>query len=159
MIELETNHGVGKYTLVRGYQLVPGSFHRALFVCDMATAVGTWYVNGSAWQTQACAPSTRSGSNLFVGRYSYFVGNAHAAAFPISHVQIWNRALSSAESVQSTTTGSSVAPTITFNGTPATPAAWSATTIQTTVPSGATSGPVVVTVGGQSSNGVPFTTP
>jgi len=44
-----------------------------------------------------------------------------------------------------------------FNGVTATPSSWSATSIVVPVPSGATTGPVVVTVGGQASNGVPFT--
>ena len=47
--------------------------------------------------------------------------------------------------------------TMKFNGTTATPTSWSATSIQAPVPTGATSGNVVVTVSGQSSNGLPFT--
>ncbi len=47
--------------------------------------------------------------------------------------------------------------TATFNGTPATPTAWSATSITVPVPAGAATGNVVVTVGAQSSNGVNFT--
>ena len=47
--------------------------------------------------------------------------------------------------------------TVKFNGTTATPSGWSATSIVATVPSGATTGNVVVTVGGQASNGVSFT--
>jgi hypothetical protein len=47
--------------------------------------------------------------------------------------------------------------TVTFNGTTAVVNTWSATSITTTVPSGATTGNVVVTVGGQASNGVSFT--
>ena len=47
--------------------------------------------------------------------------------------------------------------TVTFNGTAATATSWSATSITVTVPTGATSGSVVVTVGGQASNGVTFT--
>ena len=35
---------------------------------------------------------------------------------------------------------------VTFNGTPATPTTWSATRIETAVPDGVTTGPVVVTV-------------
>src|SRR5204863_273006 len=46
---------------------------------------------------------------------------------------------------------------IVFNGTPATPTSWSDTSITVPVPTGATSGPVVVTVGGLASNGVSFT--
>ena len=47
--------------------------------------------------------------------------------------------------------------TITFNGTTATPTSWSATSIVAPVPSGATTGNVIVTVGGVASNGVNFT--
>jgi len=47
--------------------------------------------------------------------------------------------------------------TVTFNGTPATATNWSASSIKVTVPSGATSGNVLVTVGGVASNGVAFT--
>jgi IPT/TIG domain/Glucodextranase, domain B/Bacterial Ig-like domain (group 2) len=46
--------------------------------------------------------------------------------------------------------------TVTFNGVAATPTSWSATQIVAPVPSGATTGPVVVTVG-VASNGVSFT--
>jgi len=47
--------------------------------------------------------------------------------------------------------------TVTFNGVAATPTSWSATSLATTVPTGATTGDVLVTVGGVSSNGVNFT--
>jgi hypothetical protein len=47
--------------------------------------------------------------------------------------------------------------TVTFNGTTATVSNWSATSIIAPVPAGATTGPVVVTVGGIASNGVAFT--
>jgi hypothetical protein len=47
--------------------------------------------------------------------------------------------------------------TVTFNGTAATVTSWSATTIVTSVPAGATTGNVVVTVGGVASNAVIFT--
>ena len=47
--------------------------------------------------------------------------------------------------------------TVTFNGIAATPTSWSAASISTTVPAGATTGNVVVTVGGVASNGVSFT--
>lgn len=46
--------------------------------------------------------------------------------------------------------------TVTFNGTAAAPTAWSTHSINAAVPGGATSGPVVVTVGGVPSNGVDF---
>lgn len=44
-----------------------------------------------------------------------------------------------------------------FNGAVATATAWSASSISVNVPGGATSGPVSVSVGGQQSNGLPFT--
>jgi YD repeat-containing protein len=47
--------------------------------------------------------------------------------------------------------------TIKFNGTTATPTAWSSTSITAPVPTGTTTGNVVVTVGGVASNGVSFT--
>jgi len=46
--------------------------------------------------------------------------------------------------------------TVTFNGTAATVTSWSAGSIVATVPNGATTGNVVVTVGGQASNGLRF---
>jgi subtilase family serine protease len=46
---------------------------------------------------------------------------------------------------------------VTFNGKPATPSSWSAAKIVAPVPTEATTGPVVVKVGGVSSNGVTFT--
>jgi hypothetical protein len=47
--------------------------------------------------------------------------------------------------------------TLTFNGTAAAPTSWSAASIVAPVPAGATTGNVVVTVGGVASNGVNFT--
>jgi YD repeat-containing protein len=49
------------------------------------------------------------------------------------------------------------ASTVTFNGAAASVTSWSAASIGVTVPAGATTGPVVVTVGGQASNGATFT--
>jgi IPT/TIG domain-containing protein len=46
--------------------------------------------------------------------------------------------------------------TVAFNGTATSPASWSDTSIQAPVPTGATTGNVVVTVGGAASNGVSF---
>ncbi len=63
---------------------------------------------------------------------------------------------------QVTITGTNFGPTqgtsiAAFNGTTATPSSWSATSITVPVPTGATSGNLVVTVGGIASNGVIFT--
>ncbi len=46
---------------------------------------------------------------------------------------------------------------VTFNSIVAPPSSWAATAISARVPAGATTGPVVVSVGGIASNGVPFT--
>jgi hypothetical protein len=46
---------------------------------------------------------------------------------------------------------------VTFNGVNAVPSAWSATSITVTVPAGATTGQVRVTVGAGVSNGIQFT--
>src|SRR4029077_11273760 len=47
--------------------------------------------------------------------------------------------------------------TVKFNGTTATPTSWAATSIVGPAPTGATTGSVVVTVGGVTSKGMPFT--
>ena len=47
--------------------------------------------------------------------------------------------------------------TVSFNGVPGTPSVWSDSSITVPVPAGATSGPLVVTVGGLASAGVTFT--
>src|SRR4029077_7803452 len=47
--------------------------------------------------------------------------------------------------------------TVSFNGIASAPTAWSATSIAAAVPTGATAGPVLVTVGEQPSNGSTFT--
>jgi hypothetical protein len=47
--------------------------------------------------------------------------------------------------------------TVTFNGTAATPTSWNGTSITVPVPGAATTGPLVVTVGGVASNGLTFT--
>jgi hypothetical protein len=46
---------------------------------------------------------------------------------------------------------------VSFNGVTSTPTAWSATSITAPVPTGATTGPLAITVGGQASNGSTFT--
>ena len=103
--------------------------------------------------SQTCAPSAAGSTNLVVGRYSD--NPDYASSFPIARLQLWNRALSAAEASLSTT--SDPAPsTVTFNGAVATPTNWSPTSITVPVPPGATTGPIVVTVGGQASNAVPF---
>jgi hypothetical protein len=52
---------------------------------------------------------------------------------------------------------SQVSATVSFNGTPATPSSWGTSSIVAYVPSGATSGNVVVTASGEASSGMTFT--
>jgi hypothetical protein len=47
--------------------------------------------------------------------------------------------------------------TVTFGGATATTSSWTATSIQAQVPNAATAGPIIVSVGGQASNGMAFT--
>lgn len=55
--------------------------------------------------------------------------------------------------------GSQGTSTVTFNGVPASPTSWAPNSITVLVPPGSASGPVVVTVSGLDTNGVPFTVP
>jgi RHS repeat-associated protein len=67
-------------------------------------------------------------------------------------------AVGSSVVIAGTNFGSSkLSSTVTFNGTSANTTAWSATSITATVPTGATTGPVVVTVNGLASNSTNFT--
>jgi hypothetical protein len=153
---LESNRGVGSYTNTYGYLISPGEFHRALFVCD-ATGNGLWYVNGTGTAPTPCAPTTSGATDLIIGKYSDPPGE-YVSTFPISRVQIWNRALTPAEAVTSTTTDPNSG-AVTFNGTAATPTNWSPTSIVVPVPAGATTGGVVVTASDKASNAVTFTVP
>jgi hypothetical protein len=153
-IMMEANQGVGSYTNVWAYLVTPGAFHRALFVCD-TTASGVWYVNGTASAPTPCAATASGATDLVIGKYSAPPAD-YVSTFPITRVQIWNRALTPAEGILSTTTDPTPS-TVTFNGTIATPTSWSPGSIIAAVPSGATTGDIVVTAAGQASNGVPFT--
>ena len=128
--------------------------------------------NGAAavptrWSTTSIAAPVPSGATT--GNVVVTVGGvaSNAATFTVSVVT----AIPSITSVSPTsgpvgtlgtitgtnfgsTQGSS---TVTFNGAAAVPTSWSATSIAAAVPSGATTGNVVVTVGGVASNGVSFT--
>ena len=156
-IEMLTNQGPGHgHSRVSAYRVEPGTFHRALFVCDEA-GTGTWYVNGVASTPQTCVAPVSGATDLFIGRYP---DPGAVCGFPISGVQIRHRALTASEALLSTTTDPGPAVgggTIAFNGTVASPVSWSPTQIVVPGPSGATTGPIVVTAGGQASNGVTFT--
>ena len=81
-----------------------------------------------------------------------------AAAPTISNLSPSSGPVGTAVTVTGTNFGSTQgSSTVTFNGTVATPTSWSASSIVAPVPTGATSGNVVVTVGGQASNSIGFT--
>jgi len=81
-----------------------------------------------------------------------------ASAPSITSLNPTSGAVGSSVTITGTNFGASqgTTSTVTFNGTTATPTSWSATSIMAPVPTGATSGNVVVTVGGVPSNGVSF---
>ena len=74
-----TNQGPGQYSGVSAYRVEPGTFHRALFVCD-GVGTGTWYVNGVA-STKTCVAPVSGATDLFIGRYP---DPGAAAGFPIT---------------------------------------------------------------------------
>ena len=91
------------------------------------------------------AGTTSSGSNFIV-------------APSITSLSPTSGAVGTTATITGTSFGSSQGTsTVTFNGTAATPTSWGASSITVLVPSAATTGNVVVTVGGVASNGVNFT--
>ena len=76
----------------------------------------------------------------------------------IASLSITSGAVGASVTITGTTFGGTQGTsTVAFNGTIATPTTWSASSIVVPVPTGATTGNVVVTVSGQASNGVSFT--
>ena len=76
----------------------------------------------------------------------------------ITSLSITSGAVGAAVTITGTNFGSSQgSSTVTFNGTAATVTSWSATSIAVTVPTGATTGNVVVFASGVNSNGSSFT--
>src|SRR2546429_675270 len=76
----------------------------------------------------------------------------------ITNLSVMSGAVGTPVTITGTNFGSTQgSSTVTFNGTATTPTNWSATSITVPVPSGATTGNVVVNAGGAASNGVAFT--
>src|SRR5260370_743093 len=85
-------------------------------------------------------------------------GISLAASPTISSLSPTSGAVGTSVTITGTNFGSTQGTSIvTFNGTKATPTSWTSTKIVAPVPSGATTGPVVVTVSGVTSNGATFT--
>ena len=120
-----------------------------------AAAVTSW----SATSIDATVPSGATTGNIVVfasGVYS------NGVSFTVSPSINSLSPTSGLVGTTVTITGSNFGTTqgtssVTFNGATAAPTSWSSTSIATIVPTQATTGPVVVTVGGFASSGVTFT--
>ena len=115
-------------------------------------------VTGAEWVEKAPVAEETSRSKPEAGR---ILASGAASALPAPLIKKLNPSSGAAGTLVmlrgnnfQSSQGSS---TITFNGVEASPTSWKGKRIQVPVPPGATSGPVVVTVGGQASNGIPFT--
>src|SRR5437879_3403116 len=87
-----------------------------------------------------------------------FAREAQAAPPSISNLSPTSGAVGASVTITGTNFGSTQGTsTVKFNGTIATITSWSATSIVASVPTGATTGNVVVTVSNKASNGVSFT--
>src|SRR5258706_368115 len=152
-----------------------------LLLGAVMTAAAANFSAGNGYITEASVP-TEPGTRLMVEDQVQSTAGAASASASLSASDKWGAALaafkaagaagSTGPSITSlsptsglvgtavTITGTnfgSTQGTVTFNGTTATPTNWNATSIAVTVPSGATTGNVVVTVGGIASNGASFT--
>ena len=125
-------------------------------------------VPGSSTLTVSTPQTTPVGTNVITitgvsGNLSPSAGvtltvNAPGSGPTISTLSPTSGPVGTSVTIIGTNFGSSQgASSVTFNGTAATPTSWSATSIVAPVPSGATTGNVVVTVGGMASNGASFT--
>jgi hypothetical protein len=154
-----------------------------LLLGAIATTNGATFTAGSGYTIRELVPVTPNPKLIAEDQVQTSAGLASASA-SITATDTWGALLASfnpatggggpapsitslsqtsgAVGVSITITGSSFGAsqstsTVTFNGTLATVSNWSTTSIIVPVPAGATTGPVVVTVGGVQSNGVTFT--
>src|SRR6266436_1593792 len=109
-------------------------------------------VSGDNWTTSNQPLATATFDNVSI------TSPAAPAAPVINSLSPTSGPVSSSVTVSGTSFGATQGTsTLTFNGTPASPSSWSATSILVSVPSGATTGNIVVTVSGVASNGANFT--
>ena len=142
------------------------------YAVERATIVGT--TTGAFTRIATLPANTRSHSDVSVAAGATYVYRVQATAGTPSGysneatVTLTVAALTSlsptsgAVGATVTLTGSNFGPTqgaaaVRFGSVVATPTSWSASSIVTTVPTGATTGPVTVTVGSVASNAVTFT--
>ena len=127
-------------------------------------STGTWYIlppsgSQSAPIVQQWGISTDV--PLESSQTFYDIGGGGSGGTPqpfISSLSPSSGAVSTSVTITGTNFGSTQAnSTVIFNGTTASPTSWSATMIGVSVPAGATTGGVIVTVAGETSNAVGFT--
>lgn len=107
-------------------------------------------VTSAAVQTATCGGNSSDVLSQLIATFK--------AAPGISSISPGSGGVGTSVTITGTSFGSSQgSSTVRFNGTAASPTSWSATSITVPVPSGATTGNVVVTVGGAASNGASFT--
>ncbi len=145
--------------LVQGYTESPGLNYTSRVRTDpdgdiledrAVTTAGTY-----------CATAPISGSNQWIMQMVAFRAASSGGATPsITSVNPTSGPVGTSVTVTGTNFGTTQGTsTVKFNGTAGIPTSWNATTIVVPVPSGATTGNVVVTVSGVASSGVPFTVP
>jgi Putative Ig domain/IPT/TIG domain/F5/8 type C domain/NedA-like, galactose-binding domain len=137
------------------------------------TLTGYYSADGTAW-TLISSSSVTLPTHVYVGLVVLSHNAATAATATFSNVTVTSGTVAPSPSITSlspatgvigtsvTITGTAFGSTqgtstVKFNGTTATPTSWSATSIVAPVPSGASTGNVVVTVANVSSNGRTFT--
>src|SRR2546429_4572218 len=106
-------------------------------------------------------PSGATTGNVVVNTSGVASNGVNFTVLPtpsITNLSVMSGAVGTPVTITGTNFGSTQgSSTVTFNGTATTPTNWSATSITVPVPSGATTGNVVVNAGGAASNGVAFT--
>ena len=122
-----------------------------------ATAITSW----SATSIVATVPTGATTGNVVVtvsGGASNGVSFTVVGAPSITSLSLTSGAVGASVTITGTNFGSTQGTsTVKFNGTTATVSTWSATSVKVTVPTGATTGNVVVHASGVDSNGVSFT--
>ncbi len=125
---------------------------------------GILAANATAWSTTSITVSVPAGATT--GNVVVTVNGVASAGAPftvlltpsISSLFPASAAVGAPVTITGTNFGAAQgASTVTFNGVAGSPSNWSATSITVSVPAGATTGNVVVTVSGVSSVGAPFT--
>src|SRR5208283_489138 len=144
---------VETYTAGSGYNIeerVPAVPNTKLIAEDQ--------IQGNSGTTSVSA--SLGAADLWAGGLAAFkaVSSGSGTAPSITNVNPTSGAVGTSVTITGTNFGATQGTsTVKFNGTAGTPTSWSATSIVVPVPSGATTGNVIVTVGGVASNGMTFT--